>query len=85
MLFCVISRFFFAISLYCVILRTFSLHFQCAKEDFDKTIERCQDRILYDHTYYGSTIMEDFNLACDEEWKIPLVFNEFFFCNFSIL
>ena len=34
------------------------------KQDFDNnSIESCSNGILFDHTYYGSTILEDFNLS----------------------
>ena len=28
---------------------------------------------IYDDTYYGSTIISEFNLSCGQEWKIPFV------------
>ena len=41
------------------------------KQDFDNnSIESCSNGILFDHTYYGSTILEDFNLSCHETWKV---------------
>ena len=46
----------------------------CTRDTFaEKVVEKCKHGVVIDHTYYGSTIVEDYDLACNEEWKVPLV------------
>ena len=45
----------------------------CTKDNFDRNEEQACDQILYDHEYYGSTLISEFGLSCGGEWKIPLV------------
>ena len=45
----------------------------CSKDNFDQNEQKSCSEILYDHEYYGSTLISEFGLSCGGEWKIPLV------------
>ena len=52
--------------------------YQCDPSHFNQSFEAFCTKHVYDETIYTSTIVSEWNLVCDESWKVPLVESVFF-------
>ena len=52
--------------------------YQCKPSHFNQSIEIFCTSYVYDKTIYTSTIVSEWNLVCNESWKVPLVESVFF-------